>query len=109
MYTAPMPDRLEQLHKLHASDPADADVTYMIAMEHVKAGDYAAVIDWLDKTLALNPDYHYAYFQKAKAQSQMGDDDAATATLKLGIEKAQQARDAKAVSELNELMAAINS
>ena len=109
MYTAPMSDRLEQLDKLHAADPADADVTYMIAMEHVKVGDYPIVIDWLDKTLTLDPGYLYAYFQKAKAQSQMGDDDAAITTLKLGIEKAQQAGDAKAVGELSELMASMQS
>jgi tetratricopeptide (TPR) repeat protein len=81
----------------------------MIAMEHVKLDEFPAVIDWLDKTLALNPDYHYAYFQKAKALSQLGDDDAATTTLKLGIVKAQQAGDGKAVSELSELMTSINS
>ncbi len=105
-----MTDRLEQLQKLHAADPEDADVTYMIAMEHMKLGDATgglAVLDWLDKTLALDPGYLYAYFQKAKAQSQLGDDDTATATLKLGIEKAQQAGDAKAVNELSELLMSI--
>ena len=74
-----MPTRYEQLEKLHAADPADADITYMIAMEHTKLNgpngrDHQAVIDWL-------------------------------ATLKLGIEKANAAGDAKAVSELSELMA----
>jgi tetratricopeptide (TPR) repeat protein len=102
-----MPDRLEQLHKLHAADPTDTDVTYMIAMEQVKAEDYAAVIDWLDKTLALDPDYLYAYFQKAKAQSALGEDDAAIVTLKRGIEKAQQAGDAKAIDELTVLLASM--
>lgn len=105
-----MPTRYEQLEKLHAADPADADITYMIAMEHTKLDgpngrDHLAVIDWLDKTLALDENYLYAYFQKAKAQSALGDDEQATATLKLGVEKANAAGDAKAVSELSELMA----
>ncbi len=104
MYTPPMTDRLEQLEKLLAADPDDADVTYMIAMEHAKAGDPAAVIDWLNKTLALDENYLYAYFQKAKAQSEQGHDDAAKATLQLGIGKATEHGDAKAQSELSELM-----
>ncbi|MEZ6190137.1 MAG: hypothetical protein R3C45_02480 [Phycisphaerales bacterium] len=103
-----MSDRLEQLHKLHAADPADADVTYMIAMEHVRSRGLPRHHQMArHDPRAQNPDYHYAYFQKAKAQSQMGDDDAATATLKLGIEKAQQAGDGKAVSELGDLLAEI--
>lgn len=111
LYTLSMPTRLEKLKKLHAADPRDADVTYMIAMELTKADDQAAalpgVIDWLDKTLALDANYLYAYFQKAKAQSALGDADAAIATLKLGIDNAKQAGDAKAVSELGELLASM--
>ena len=99
-----MSNRLEQLHKLHAADPADADVTYMIAMEHTKADDNKAVLDWLDQTLALDENYLYAYFQKAKAQSALGNDADAQTTLKLGIEKANTAGDGKAVSELSELL-----
>lgn len=107
-YHAPMNDRLKQLQKLHAADPEDADITYMIAMEHTKlegdsGGDASAVIDWLNKTLDLDPNYLYAYFQKAKAQSELGNDDQAKATLQLGIQKAKSALDSKAVSELSEL------
>lgn len=104
-----MTDRLEQLHKLHDADPDDADITYMIAMEHTKLagsgapGSASAVIDWLNKTLDLDPNYLYAYFQKAKAQSEQGHDDLAKATLQLGIEKSKSASDNKAVSELTEL------
>ena len=98
-----MPTRLEQLHKLLAVDPEDADITYMIAMEHSKLADATAVIDWLNKTLDLDPNYLYAYFQKAKAQSELGNDDQAKATLQLGIGKSKAALDSKAVSELSEL------
>ncbi len=111
-----MTTRYEQLEKLHAADPADADITYMIAMEHTKldgdpgddpggasSSDPAAVIDWLNKTLDLDPNYLYAYFQKAKAQSEQGHDPLAKATLQLGIQKAKSALDSKAVSELSEL------
>lgn len=103
MYNPPMNDRLEQLHKLHAADPDDADITYMIAMELMKTDDSSGGIDWLNKTLDLDPNYLYAYFQKAKAQSELGNNNAAKATLQLGIQKSKSALDSKAVSELSEL------
>jgi len=100
-----MTNRLEQLQKLHAAGPTDPDVTYMIAMEHAKppGNDPATTIDWLNKTLDLDPNYLYAYFQKAKALSELGQTDAAKATLQLGIQNAKNASDPKAVSELSEL------
>jgi len=100
-----MTDRLNQLEKMHAADPKDADLPYMIALEHAKAEDFAAAINWLDKTLTLNAHYHYAYFQKAKMLSELGDDMAALETLALGIEQAEHAGDLKALGELSELRA----
>ncbi len=105
-----MTDRLEQLQTLHAADPQDPDITYMIAMELMKSDDPAEAsggtsggIDWLNKTLDLDPNYLYAYFQKAKAQAEQGNDEIAKATLQLGIGKSKAALDSKAVSELTEL------
>lgn len=101
------PDRLEKLTQLHAADPSDADLPYMIALEHSKAGDTAETIAWLDKALAINPHYHYAYFQKAKALDDDGETDDALAVLDEGIAKATEAGDAKALGELQELKFAI--
>lgn len=100
--------RIDQLLKLHESDPQDADLPYMIGMEHSKANAFAQAIDWLNKAIATNPNHHYAYFQKAKAQSQLGDEDDAIATLDQGIAMAQQAGDAKALGELQELKASMD-
>ena len=102
-----MSDRLEQLQKLLQADPQDADVPYMIALEHAKAGDPAAAADWLDKTLALDGSYHYAYFQKAKMLSELGEDDQALAAVDAGIAKASADGNAKAVGELEELKLAL--
>ena len=93
--------------KLRNADPDDADVPYMIGLEHAKADDPAAAIRWLDTTLQLAPGYHYAYFQKAKMLSELGEDDQARAVLDQGISRAQQDNHHKAVSELQELRAAI--
>jgi len=98
-----MSDRLTQLLKLHAADPADADLPYMIALELGKAGEADQAITWLDKTLAINAHYHYAYFQKAKMLDQEGETDDAVAVLDLGIEKASSVGDGKALGELQEL------
>ena len=98
-----MTDRLEQLEKLHAADPQDADLPYMIALEWAKSGDTAEAIAWLDKTIALNAHYHYAYFQKAKMLEEDGEGADALVTLDEGIRLATQAGDAKALGELQEL------
>lgn len=102
-----MSDRLEQLTKLLAVDPGDADVPYMIALEHAKADDPETAVEWLDKALALDPSYHYAYFQKAKMLSEMGDEEDALAAVDAGIAKATADGHAKAVGELQELRLAM--
>lgn len=102
-----MADRLDPLLKLHAADPADADLPYMIALEYAKAGDSATAIEWFDKALVINPNYHYAYFQKAKALDEEGETADALAVLDQGIALAAKAGDGKALGELQELRAAL--
>lgn len=97
-------DRLEQLHKLHKADPADPFCTYGIALEHAKVEEHDSALEWLDKTLELDADYFYAYFQKAKAFMQKGDDDDAKAALEIGIARANAKGDAHAASEMQDLM-----
>lgn len=98
-----MTDRLEQLQKLYDADRQDADLPYMIALEHGKAGDTAEALSWLDKAIALNANYHYAYFQKAKLLDEEGEIDEAVAVLDQGITLAAEVGDAKALGELQEL------
>lgn len=75
----------------------------MIALEHTKNGQDGAAVEWFDKGLAVNPSLHYAYFQKAKAQSRMGMLDEAVFTAEVGISKAQEDGNMKALGELQEL------
>ena len=103
-----MADRLEQLLKLHAVDPADADVPYMIALEHAKAGAAGEAIAWLDKAITTDPGHLYAYYQKGRLLSEQGDTDAAKQAIQAGLQHAQTAGDAKAASELSELLASID-
>lgn len=103
-----MDDRLEQLSKLHNADPCDPFCTYGIALEHAKAQRYDEALQWLDKTLGLDSQYCYAFYQKAKMLSELGQDDAAREVLKVGMETAAQAGDDHARSEMAELLDALD-
>ena len=103
-----MPQRLDQLQKLYDLDPSDPFVTYGIALEKGKAGQFADAIQWLDKTLQLDCHYHYAYFQKAKMLSETGDDTTAKAVLEAGLRIAHEDDDAQAKRELAELLESLN-
>lgn len=100
-----MSDRLVQLEKLHNADPRDAFLTYAIAMELLKADKPEDAVTWLDKTLALDGNYCYAYFQKGKALSSLGEDGQAKQVITQGLEVARKVGDQKAISELGELLA----
>ena len=102
-----MTDRLTQLLKLHERDPRDPFLCYGVALEHRKAGRPRESIEWFDRALACDPLYCYAYFQKAKSLSDLGEDDAARETLTLGLTQARKAGDAKAQSEIAELLASL--
>ncbi|MBL8745985.1 MAG: tetratricopeptide repeat protein [Phycisphaerae bacterium] len=96
--------RLAQLEKLHAADAADADVMYMIAQEHAKAGDFDSAIAWYDRCLAADPKYVYAFYHKARAQQATGDVPAAVQSARAGLARARELGQAKAQSELASLL-----
>jgi len=92
--------RLAQLEKLHAAEPGDADVLYMLAQEHAKERRWNEAVAWYDRCLAADPAYHYAYFHKARALESAERLDEALATLRVGLARARSAGDAKAAGEL---------
>ena len=96
--------RMEKLTKLFEVDPSDADVAYMIAQEHAKAGEHEEAQAWDDKCLALDGSYHYAYFHKARSQQADGDDEGARSTLETGLGVATRDQNAKAMSEISSFL-----
>lgn len=92
--------RMDQLQKLHAADPADADVLYMLAQEHAKAGQYDQAIQWYDRCIETDGHYHYAFYHKARAQQSADNESGAIVTLRTGLAAARKAGDAKATSEI---------
>ncbi|WP_432797878.1 hypothetical protein [Poriferisphaera sp. WC338] len=103
-----MTDRLNQLLKMHEDDPADTFLTYGIAIEHANAENFGEAINWLNKTLTIDPLYCYAYFQKAKAYSELGEDTDAKAAIEAGINAAIKAGDDHARSELTDLLSTLD-
>ena len=99
-----MTDRLDALRKLHDADPRDAELPYMIAMEHSKAGRHEDAVEWFDKALALSASMHYAYFQKAKSLSALSRDTEARQTLTLGLTRATSDGNQKAAGEIADLL-----
>jgi tetratricopeptide (TPR) repeat protein len=96
-----MTDRIEQLRALVERFPDDAECRYSLAWELAKQGTYDEALAGYDAALAIDPAFHYAYFHKAKAQIEAGDEAGAKATLDRGI--AGAGGDAKALGELRGL------
>lgn len=104
-----MSPRLEQLLKLHKADPNDPFCTYGIALEHAKAGDPDAALTWLEKTLAADAHYFYAYFQKAKMFIDKGEEDEARAVLETGIKLARERATPESLHAAEEMSALLTS
>lgn len=102
-----MSDRLSQLTKLLAADPSDAFVLYGLAVEHAKLGRVDESVSWFDRCLAIDPNYLYAYYHKAKVLSEHDRVKDAVGVLNAGIAAAKVARDAKALGELSALLDSI--
>lgn len=67
--------RLDELSGLwHASDGDDADLAYMLAVEHLKRGDAVLAMTFIGACLAIDPGYTQAYFHKAKALLRLASD-----------------------------------
>ncbi len=98
-------DRVEQLQKLRAAEPGDADIPYMLAQEYAKRGDHAAALSAFDECIGLDPEYHYAYFHKARVLEQERRVDAARSVLETGLELARASGHQKAVNEIEGYLA----
>ena len=95
-----MADRLSQLKALLEQEPDDPFCLYSIAHEYAKAGDFPTAIEYYDRTIEADADYCYAYYHKARALKELGDDEAVKATLQTGLARAKACGDAKAESEI---------
>jgi tetratricopeptide (TPR) repeat protein len=102
-----MVDRVNQLKQMHEADPRDTFCTYALAMEYAKTNALAEALAWLDRTLEIDPEYAYCYYQKARLLAGAGRQDEARQAIARGIEAAKQQQDDKALSELHQLLATL--
>lgn len=94
---------IAQLEKLLATDPHDAFVLYGLAQEYAKAGQTQMAVAFYDRCLQADPAYCYAYYHKARALSAAGELQAASQTVKAGMQAARTHKDSHALGELSAL------
>lgn len=71
-----------------------------MALELKKAGELDAALDALRKTLELDADYLYAYYQLGQVEELRGQVGAARSAYESGIRRATSKGDLKALGEL---------
>lgn len=99
--------RLNQILGMLDKTPNDAFLLYGAALEIKKSGDHAKAIEYLDKAIAVDAGYCYAYYQKGHSQEELGDTDGAAATYRTGIAAARRVGDMKAEGELSQALAIV--
>ena len=83
-----------------ARSPNDPFLLYGVALEHRKLGDAAAAIEFLDRVIAVDPGYCYAYHQKGLVHESTGDVEAARAAYRAGVAAAENKGEAHAREEI---------
>jgi Tfp pilus assembly protein PilF len=89
--------RIDTLRELLAESPANSFVRYGLAMEYVKAGDFALAVEEFAAILVTDPSYSAAYFHGGQALEKLGRLDDARDYYRRGI---AASRDPHARSEL---------
>ena len=94
--------RLAKLLKLVALTPDDPDLHFMIAQEHVNAGDWSAALPFLVKYTEAAGDRGAGWALAATCHERLGDRPAAEAALREGIENARRNGHAELAGELED-------
>ena len=81
-------------------DPNDTFLLYGIAWEHKKLGDAKRAIEFLDRVIAADAGYCYAYHQKGLTFESTGDLESAKSAYRAGIDAAAKKGDEHARSEI---------
>ena len=100
---------MAQLQRMLQSQPDDPFLLYGVAMEHKKAGDAGAALEYLRRVTARDPNYCYAYYQRGLVHESQGDAEAARAAYREGIEASQRAGDAHARGEIEAALEMLES
>jgi tetratricopeptide (TPR) repeat protein len=100
-------DRMQKLQSLLERDPNDTFLLYAIALEHKKANDFVAALQWFDRVVEKDPGYSVAYHQAGLTHEAAGDIAAAKATYRRGIAAATKKGDHHAAEEMQAALSMI--
>ncbi len=96
----PPSERMQKLQALLERDPNDTFLLYAIALEHKKANEPAAAIQWFDKVIEKDPGYSVAYHQAGLTHEAAGNIAAAKEAYHHGIAAAEKKGDHHAADEM---------
>jgi Flp pilus assembly protein TadD len=96
--------RRQQIEEMLVDHPNDTELRYMLAMEHVSAGDDMGAVRCFRELLGAAPDYAPAYHQGGRALQRLNRVDEARDLLKQGIPIALKKGDQHAAGEMQELL-----
>jgi tetratricopeptide (TPR) repeat protein len=96
--------RKQQLEAMLADEPHDAELRYMLAMEHVSEGDDEGAICRFRELFEMAPDYPPAYHMAGRTLQRLGRLKEAQELLQRGIPLAEKRGDSHAAGEMQELL-----
>jgi Flp pilus assembly protein TadD len=96
--------RQQQIEEMLADSPNDAELHYMLAMEHAGRDDDAGAVRCFRKLLEVAPQHVAAYHQAGRALHRLGRPDEAREVLQRGIAVARARNDEHAAGEMTELL-----
>ena len=96
--------RKEQIEAMLKEEPYDAELRYMLAMEHVSLGDNPGAVGVFQNLIADAPAHAPAYHMLGRTLQRLGRIKEAKELLQKGIPIAMQAGNTHAAGEMQELL-----
>jgi TolA-binding protein len=103
----PAKSRKEQIEEMLGDDPNDPELLYMLAMEHVSAGNDADAVGCFKELMDRFPTYPPGFHQGARALVRLNRNDEAKAVLQKGIPAALAQNNQHAAGEMQEVLAGL--
>jgi predicted Zn-dependent protease len=100
--------RLEQIDAMLQEMPDDAELRYMLAMEHASVGNDAEAVRCFEELMTRCPDYPPGYHMAARALARLGRIADARAVLERGVPAAMRKNDLHTAGEMQELLASFD-
>ncbi|MSQ94393.1 MAG: tetratricopeptide repeat protein [Gemmataceae bacterium] len=94
----------DQIEAMLVDEPNDPELRYMLAMDHVSAGDDAGAVHCFEQLIQVAPNYPPGYHMAGRALQRLNRISEARALLERGIPIAQKTGDHHAAGEMTELL-----